>query len=644
MTQLNIHEIGKINKEMTTMQNRKSESTNTQKAIQITLSNALDQSEKRLIEISPSQSIRDAVIGYGMAPSSQFDVFSSVGEVVTNKLASRVEGETLYVGPARIAGGRSGHRHHRQLGLVNQSGLESLKLHLTGDADLIVATLAQIEQMGACQINSGGNVTVGISPTQSIGNLNHVWQLPVPNPSSWNDIQNALGRYHGLSYEPGEGSLHLHFRTRNDWDNCPDADIHLTTWNGRAAMSNSPLQFSQKLNRESTIIDSPIEVASCSIILQEVLTRKGLIRLVPATDRWLTLSVRVDDVPPEVAVEMYSSSLGNVTASMLPDGTGSLLRIRIPLEQTSPDILQELDHPCLPFGTLMSEGWISVSPIPIKIEDGFVIDEGPELPCQLDSARIVVLGAGGLGSWAAPLFSQGVDNSGLEITLIDGDDSVDEHNLNRQVLYRSEDIGSPKAMQAASRIRTILGPDTNVRGIHSRLESNHVYEIEDIQGIETTSLATLFDEDFTSKEITEALDGMEVALACLDNMNSRTLLNRACIDRNTHFVNGGGEAFDGLVEILGPGVCMTCQYGEDAARSREQISCQEVGTRPVASIVTTTAWTGAMQAALALLVLCEDRGLCSGSWSRGLDFKAGIIQLRPIGRLPWFNDECKNHA
>ena len=75
------------------------------KQVQITLSNALDQSEKRLIDCGPSSSVRQAVVDAGMAPSSQFDVFSSVGEVVTDQPASKVEGETLYVGPARIAGG-----------------------------------------------------------------------------------------------------------------------------------------------------------------------------------------------------------------------------------------------------------------------------------------------------------------------------------------------------------------------------------------------------------------------------------------------------------------------------------------------------------------------------------------------------------
>ena len=87
------------------MTTQKRNTCTTQKAIQVTLSNALDQSEKRLIEISPSQTVRQAVVDAGMAPSSQFDVFSSVGEVVTNQPASQVDGETLYVGPARIAGG-----------------------------------------------------------------------------------------------------------------------------------------------------------------------------------------------------------------------------------------------------------------------------------------------------------------------------------------------------------------------------------------------------------------------------------------------------------------------------------------------------------------------------------------------------------
>ena len=89
------------------MQNTRTKNprSTSQTAVQVTLSNALDQREKRLVEIEPGKTVREAVIAAQMAPSGQFDVFSSVGEVVTGKPAAQVEGETLYIGPARIAGG-----------------------------------------------------------------------------------------------------------------------------------------------------------------------------------------------------------------------------------------------------------------------------------------------------------------------------------------------------------------------------------------------------------------------------------------------------------------------------------------------------------------------------------------------------------
>lgn len=70
--------------------------------------------------------------------------------------------------------------------------------------------------------------------------------------------------------------------------------------------------------------------------------------------------------------------------------------------------------------------------------------------CQsrLESARIVVLGVGGLGGWSAlSLACCGIG----EMLLIDGD-AVEESNLNRQVLYTEADIGRPKVEAAAERL------------------------------------------------------------------------------------------------------------------------------------------------------------------------------------------------
>ena len=49
--------------------------------------------------------------------------------------------------------------------------------YLRWDPDLIIATLAQLEQMGACQVEKGGCVSVDISPNQNVGDLKHTWQL-----------------------------------------------------------------------------------------------------------------------------------------------------------------------------------------------------------------------------------------------------------------------------------------------------------------------------------------------------------------------------------------------------------------------------------------------------------------------------------
>ncbi|MBK39448.1 MAG: hypothetical protein CMB50_04410 [Euryarchaeota archaeon] len=536
-----------------------------------------------------------------------------------------------------------GHRHHRQLGLVDQSGLESLNLHLSGDGGMIVTTLAQIEQMGACQVSAGGHVSVDLEPSSDIAL--HSWQLPVQGLSKWHEVVNILNVQHGLTRTATPNSIHLHFRSRKVW-NETSSDLQVTVWNGRGVLSDFPLLFEEDPEINNTLIDASIEIAACAVALQQVLLQQGIIRSISANDRWLTLSVRIDDVPPEAAVDMFSSEYGPGTATALPDSSGSLLRFRVPLEYTPPEMLRILEHPCTESGTLIPNGWMSISPIPVEISDGIVSDHPAKLPAQLESLNAVVLGAGGLGSWAAPLLAKGVELANFDLTLIDGDDAVDEHNLNRQVLYKVSDIGFPKATQSAKRLASLFGDCSSIHGIHSRLESNHIFEPEDIHELDTVSLDSLFDDfsDTTSEQIKIALKKMDVGLACLDNMNSRTLFNRACIDRDAIFINGGGEAFEGLVEILDSNVCMTCRYGEESARSREVISCQEVGTRPVASIVTTTAWTGAMQAALALLASAERRELLSADWFKGLDFNMGRIQPRVIGRLPWIQGKCKSHA
>ena len=86
---------------------------------------------------------------------------------------------------------------------------------------------------------------------------------------------------------------------------------------------------------------------------------------------------------------------------------------------------------------------------------------------RLSDARVVVLGVGGLGSWAA----YGLACAGFgSLTVVDGDE-VEASNLNRQILYTPCDIGRPKAEVAAERLRE-FAPEAVVRPVVRRVEGS----------------------------------------------------------------------------------------------------------------------------------------------------------------------------
>jgi molybdopterin-synthase adenylyltransferase len=90
---------------------------------------------------------------------------------------------------------------------------------------------------------------------------------------------------------------------------------------------------------------------------------------------------------------------------------------------------------------------------------------------RLRDSRVVILGLGGLGSWAAYALAC----AGLgRIDLVDGD-AVELGNLNRQILYREADIGESKAL-AAARALAAFNSDTELRPLVRRLESERAVE------------------------------------------------------------------------------------------------------------------------------------------------------------------------
>jgi sulfur-carrier protein adenylyltransferase/sulfurtransferase len=156
---------------------------------------------------------------------------------------------------------------------------------------------------------------------------------------------------------------------------------------------------------------------------------------------------------------------------------------------------------------------------------------GEEGQLRLLSSRILLIGAGGLGSPAALyLAAAGVGTLGI----VD-DDVVDASNLQRQIIHSTDRLGEPKA-ESAKRTLEALNPDVQVRVFRERLTSENA---DRILG-----------------------DGWDVIVDGADNFPTRYLVNDASIWHGIPVVHGSIFRFEGQVTVFKPGdgPCYRCLF------------------------------------------------------------------------------------
>jgi molybdopterin/thiamine biosynthesis adenylyltransferase/rhodanese-related sulfurtransferase len=166
---------------------------------------------------------------------------------------------------------------------------------------------------------------------------------------------------------------------------------------------------------------------------------------------------------------------------------------------------------------------------------------------KLLSAKVLLLGAGGLGSPAALyLAAAGVGTIGL----VDGD-VVDASNLQRQILHATSRVGIPKVDSGEQTIRD-LNPDVKVVKFQERVSSSNVERI--------------------FKDFDVIVDGC-------DNFPTRYLVNDASVWMKKPVVHGSIFRFEGQVTTFHPaagGPCYRCLYPEPPPPHLAP-SCQEAG-------------------------------------------------------------------
>ena len=213
---------------------------------------------------------------------------------------------------------------------------------------------------------------------------------------------------------------------------------------------------------------------------------------------------------------------------------------------------------------------------------------------KLLQSRILIVGAGGLGSPAAMyLASAGVGTIGI----VDAD-RVDLSNLQRQIIHSTDDIGKEKVLSAKETING-LNPDVNVITYPFYLNSENILDV-------------IKDYDFV-------IDGT-------DNFSAKFLINDACVIAEKPFCHAGILQFQGqlMTYVPGEGPCYRCIFPEPPPKG-EVPSCREAGVIGVIAGV-----IGTLQATEAIKYLIGTGDLLNGYL---LTYDALKMEFRKV-RLP----------
>ncbi len=204
---------------------------------------------------------------------------------------------------------------------------------------------------------------------------------------------------------------------------------------------------------------------------------------------------------------------------------------------------------------------------------------------RLKAAGIAVVGAGGIGSGAIPALAAAGTG---RLTIID-DDRVDASNLQRQPIFRDEQIGEGKAQLAAEYATAV---NSNVEAVASehRIDPGNAREI---------------------------LSGHDLVLDGSDNFATRLAVSDACVGLGLPLVSAAAVQLQGQVGLFRGEPCFRCFVG-DAFDSDDCDNCAELG---VLSALPLT--IGAFAALVAIRAIAE------------MGDDSGTLHLLDADRLSW---------
>ena len=165
---------------------------------------------------------------------------------------------------------------------------------------------------------------------------------------------------------------------------------------------------------------------------------------------------------------------------------------------------------------------------------------------KLLESRVIIIGAGGLGSPAAMyLAAAGVGTIGIADA-----DRVDLSNLQRQIVHSTADIGREKVLSAKETLNA-MNPDVNVKTYHERIAADNILDI---------------------------IKGYDFVIDATDNFPTKFLINDACVMSEKAFSHAGIIRFQGQLMTYVPGqsVCYRCVFKEPPPKDAVP-TCKQTG-------------------------------------------------------------------
>lgn len=224
---------------------------------------------------------------------------------------------------------------------------------------------------------------------------------------------------------------------------------------------------------------------------------------------------------------------------------------------------------------------------------------------KLLNAKVLIIGAGGLGSPAAMyLAAAGIGTIGIADA-----DEVDLSNLQRQILHSTADIGKPK-VDSAQETLNALNPDVQVNAHHMFVNAEN---------------------------ITELIEPYDFIIDGTDNFTAKFLINDACILAGKPFCHAGIIRFHGqlMTYVPGKGPCYRCVFKQPPPKDAVP-TCRQAGViGAMAGVI------GCMQALEAVKYITDVGDLLTGRLLTfdALDMDTYTVQLPDNPECP----VCGNH-